>query len=110
MPPAPINLSAEATAHLRRALDDATPEAGYPGDAALVWSPHTIAGQEIPAVILGWYGTAKRPADSFFDLCGHPVSILPTTLEHIAGKTIAVAHYPTGFPDGPPQFRFLKVT
>jgi hypothetical protein len=103
---APIKITVEAEEYLRAALADA----GHDMDAALVWSPHAQDGQDVPAVMLGWYGKGKRPGDSFFDLCGHAVSIMPTTLEHIQGKTISREEFESGFASGPKYLTILKVT
>jgi hypothetical protein len=66
-------------------------------EPALSWSPtlicrnkegHDLGRYDGPMVVFGHWKKNERPRDSFFDLCGSPVSILPDTLEHLEGKTI----------------------
>jgi hypothetical protein len=114
MTPAPIKLSAEAERHLREVL--AATRADQ--EPAIVWTPEIGVGEpatgegnrfEGPAIMLGWYRAGQRPRDSFFELCGFSVSILPTTLEHITGKTISREPIPSGLTKGPRHWYALKV-
>jgi hypothetical protein len=105
MRPAPIKIAADAEEHLRTALAGTF----HHQDAAIVWSPRIKDGEKTPAVIFGWYAKGKRPEDSFFDLFGYPVSIMPTTLEHIEGKTISRVRHETGFSHGPKHIYVLEV-
>jgi hypothetical protein len=105
MIPAPIKIAADTEEYFRAALAGTF----HHQDAAIVWSPHAKDGDEKPAVILGWYAKGKRPEDSFFELFGHEVSIMPTTLEHIEGKTITRVRYDTGLADGAKNVYVLEV-
>ena len=105
MRPAPITIAADKEEYIRATLA----RTFHHQDAAIVWSPRKKDGMESPAVILGWYPKGKRPEDSFFDLFGYPVSIMPTTLEHIQGKTITRTRHDTGFAHGPKNFYVLEV-
>ena len=71
-----------------------TPEGMEP---AFGWAPsleswskegHYLGKYDGPMVVFGHWMKNERPRDSFFEVCQHPVSIIPSTLEHIEGKTI----------------------
>jgi hypothetical protein len=103
---APIKITAEAEEFLRSALASAP----HDMDAALVWAPQVQDSKDVPAVILGWYEKGRRPGDSFFDLWGYAVSIMPTTLEHIQEKTISRERFNSGLVGGPKHLTVLKVS
>jgi len=85
----PFAISSEAEAYIAGVLGNPPP-----GDweAALIWcSRYTIDDQEIgEAFTLGFYPPDTRPAASFFDLCGRSISIQPTSLQKLVGKTLVV--------------------
>ena len=114
MSPAPLQLEHETAEYFRRTL--AATKEGM--ESALVWSPVQEGSDpesgircrfEGPAVVLGWYKKGQRPKESFFDLCGFAVSIMPSTLQHIEEKKITRVKLDTGFPKGPPHWHVLKV-
>ena len=87
-------------------------------EAALVWSPYShgftpdgklSTSWEGPRVVLGWYKKDQRPRESFFDLLGYSVSIMPSTIEHIEGKTIDLQKVEMEFEDGPRHEWVLRV-
>ena len=105
MRPAPIKIAADTEEYLREVIASTF----HHQEAAIVWSPRDVDGGKKPAVIFGWYRKGERPEDSFFELFGYPVSIMPTTLEHIEGKTITRVRYDTGFVEGPKNVYVLDV-
>lgn len=111
---APIKLSPTAELHLRKVLA-ATKADEIP---VLVWSPmlevsDPVTGERCrfdgPAVTLGWGKKGRRAPDSCFEICGVAVSILPTTLEKIDGKTIDRVQLESGLSNGPAHWYALRV-
>jgi len=84
MKTAPFRLTKEAEGVIRSAL--ASTKEGM--EPALGWATF-LGTYEGPMVVLGHWNKNERPRDSFFEVCGYAVSILPSTLEHIEGKTIS---------------------
>jgi hypothetical protein len=114
MKPAPFQMTKEAEAVIRAAITK--PMAGM--EPALVWTPssHTwskegkfLGAYEGPMVFVGHYKANDRPRDSFFELCGHAVSIMPPTLEQISGRMISCEKVEMHFEGGPHHQYILKV-
>jgi hypothetical protein len=114
MKPAPFQMTSEAEAFFRSALQSTKKEM----EPSIVWTPvshsFTTDGKLLGAyegskIVFGWYKKGERPRDSFFELCGHPVSIMPTTLEHIQGRTISFEKVQMHFEGGPHEEYVLKV-
>jgi hypothetical protein len=94
MKPAPFQLTEEAEKMIRHMLASTKEDM----EPALNWSPllgraskegEYLGTYEGLMVVLGHYRKNDRPRDSFFEVCGQPVSILPETLERVVGMTIA---------------------
>ena len=101
----PFNVSGEAETYLSEIL--ANPPAGD-FEPALIWSSrYTIDDQEVGASFtVGYYPRGKRPRDSFFSLLGRSISIVPSTLEKLEGKTLVLERRKIG---GQATKRVVKV-
>jgi hypothetical protein len=104
----PFTLSTEAADYLSGVLGNPPPGEWEP---ALVWcSQYSINDQELgEAFTLGFHPQGKHDPKSFFQLCGHQVSIQPTSLAKLKGKKLVLELKEVEVDETSQMIRILRV-